>query len=185
MRHACVFVFILIFSVSACSKGKETPPTWWKGNLHTHSLWSDGDDYPEMIVDWYKEQGYHFLSLSDHNILSEGDRWIDTMRNNSGTQAFDAYVDRFGEAWVETRMDSAGHQVRLKTLNEFRPEFEEEGSFLLIQSEEISDRFYLKPIHVNATNIQELIEPQQGATLREVIQNNVNAVLEQLRAVGS
>src|SRR5690348_16364915 len=25
---------------------------WWKGNTHTHSLWSDGDDYPEMIVDW-------------------------------------------------------------------------------------------------------------------------------------
>ena len=27
---------------------------WHKGNLHTHSLWSDGDDYPEMIADWYK-----------------------------------------------------------------------------------------------------------------------------------
>ena len=27
---------------------------WWKGNLHTHSLWSDGDDYPEMIADWYR-----------------------------------------------------------------------------------------------------------------------------------
>ena len=27
---------------------------WWKGNLHTHSLWSDGDHYPEMVADWYK-----------------------------------------------------------------------------------------------------------------------------------
>src|SRR5687768_2391459 len=42
---------------------------WWKGNLHTHSLWSDGDDYPEMIVDWYKQHGYQFLALSDHNVL--------------------------------------------------------------------------------------------------------------------
>src|SRR5215212_3822104 len=52
-------------------------PRWYKGNLHTHSFWSDGDDYPEMIADWYKRSGYQFLALSDHNILSEGDRWID------------------------------------------------------------------------------------------------------------
>ena len=24
--------------------GAEAPPRWYKGNLHTHSLWSDGDD---------------------------------------------------------------------------------------------------------------------------------------------
>jgi len=39
----------------------EPEPQWWKGNLHTHSLWSDGDDYPEMILDWYKTNGYHFM----------------------------------------------------------------------------------------------------------------------------
>ena len=55
----------------------QTGPTYWKGNLHTHSLWSDGDDFPEMIADWYKRHGYHFLTLSDHNILSEGQKWID------------------------------------------------------------------------------------------------------------
>src|SRR5436305_1149885 len=52
-------------------------PHWYKGNLHTHSLWSDGDDFPEMIADWYKRKGYHFLGLSDHNVLAEGERWID------------------------------------------------------------------------------------------------------------
>jgi hypothetical protein len=46
-------------------------PRWWKGNLHTHSFWSDGDDFPEMIADWYKTRGYHFLGLSDHNVLSD------------------------------------------------------------------------------------------------------------------
>ena len=47
---------------------------WFKGNLHTHTLWSDGDDYPEMVVDWYKGHGYNFLALSDHNVLQEGQR---------------------------------------------------------------------------------------------------------------
>ena len=53
---------------------------WWKGNLHTHSLWSDGDDFPEMIADWYKRHGYHFLALTDHNLLSEGEKWVPMQR---------------------------------------------------------------------------------------------------------
>jgi hypothetical protein len=47
------------------------PPAarWWKGNLHTHSLWSDGKEAPEKIARWYKSRGYNFLSLTEHNIL--------------------------------------------------------------------------------------------------------------------
>ncbi|MGH7171596.1 MAG: hypothetical protein ACRELG_15070, partial [Gemmataceae bacterium] len=37
-------------------------PRYWRGNIHKHSLWSDGDDFPEMIADWYKAHGYHFLA---------------------------------------------------------------------------------------------------------------------------
>ena len=55
-------------------------PRWLKGNLHTHSFWSDGDDFPEMIADWYKGKGYQFLALTDHNVLSEGEKWIDQDR---------------------------------------------------------------------------------------------------------
>ena len=53
------------------------PGRFWRGNLHTHSLWSDGDDYPEMIADSYKRAGYHFLAMSDHNVLAEGARWLE------------------------------------------------------------------------------------------------------------
>lgn len=49
---------------------------WFKGNLHTHSLWSDGNEFPEMISEWYRTHDYNFLSLSDHNVLSEGQRWM-------------------------------------------------------------------------------------------------------------
>ena len=56
---------------------RQAGPRYWKGNLHTHSYWSDGDDFPEMIADWYKRHAYDFLALSDHNVLSEGERWID------------------------------------------------------------------------------------------------------------
>ena len=60
-------------------------PRWWKGNAHTHTFWSDGNDFPEMVADWYRESGYNFLVLTDHNILSRGEKWmpiadIDTRR---------------------------------------------------------------------------------------------------------
>jgi hypothetical protein len=50
-------------------------PRWWKGNLHTHTFWSDGDDFPEMVAEWYRTHGYNFLALSDHNVLAQGIRW--------------------------------------------------------------------------------------------------------------
>jgi len=67
---------------------------WWKGNLHTHSLWSDGDDYPEMIADWYRSNDYQFLGISDHNILAEGERWIHVEKNAGGRTAFEKYLKR-------------------------------------------------------------------------------------------
>jgi len=158
--------------------------TWWKGNLHTHSLWSDGDDYPEMIVDWYKQHGYHFLALSDHNILAQGNKWIDATTNKGGAVALDKYLKRFGTNWVQLRESKGRQQVRLKTLTEYRKLFEVPGSFLLIQNEEITDKYKSKPVHVNATNLRDLIKPQGGNSVREVIQNNVNAVFEQHRRTG-
>ncbi len=46
---------------------------WYKGNTHTHTLNSDGDSTPDEVVRWYRERGYNFLVLSDHNYLTEVD----------------------------------------------------------------------------------------------------------------
>ena len=37
---------------------------WYKGNLHTHTLKSDGDASPEKVARWYGRHGYDFLTLS-------------------------------------------------------------------------------------------------------------------------
>jgi hypothetical protein len=50
-----------------------TPLRWFKGNTHTHTLNSDGDSTPDDVVRWYREHGYHFLVLTDHNFLTEID----------------------------------------------------------------------------------------------------------------
>jgi hypothetical protein len=53
----------------------QSPPStrWYKGNLHTHTLNSDGDSTPHEVVTWYREHGYQFLVLTDHNYLTTVD----------------------------------------------------------------------------------------------------------------
>ena len=158
--------------------------SWFKGNLHTHTLWSDGDQFPEIVADWYVEHGYHFLALSDHNVLSRGEVWIDAAKNAGLDPAtrLEQYRARFGEHWVETRQGvEHSLQVRLKPLEEFRHLFERAGRFLMIESEEITAS---RSVHVNATNLAEFIEPRKGADVEETIRLNVDAVVEQSEALG-
>jgi len=162
-------------------------PRWWKGNLHTHSFWSDGDDFPEMIAEWYRTHGYHFLALSDHNVLAEGLRWLSLaeVEKRAGPQAMHKYLERFGPHWVELRTNAEGlPEVRLKPLSEYRALVEERGRFLMIPSEEISARAEGLPVHLNATNIEQVIRPLAGATVRETIEANVRAVEDQARRRG-
>jgi hypothetical protein len=164
---------------------QDTSPRFWKGNLHTHSLWSDGDDFPEMIADWYKRHGYHFLALSDHNILSEGERWSDVgPEDGPRAQALKKYRARFGTHWVEERQEEGKAQVRLKPLREFRSVLEEPGRFLLIPAEEITHRFAKLPVHLNAINLRDKIEAQDGDSVAETIRANLRAVADQRKRTG-
>jgi hypothetical protein len=158
---------------------------WYKGNLHTHSLWSDGDDYLEMIGLWYKEHGYDFLCFTDHNVLSTNrENWKDVLNTKGGQQAYDKLKARFPEGWVDERVVDGRLQVRLKTFPEVDAKIGEPGKFLLIQGEEITDRFQNFPVHMNATNVRELIPPLGGESVYETIQNNTNALIAQRERTG-
>jgi hypothetical protein len=43
---------------------------WLKGNTHTHTAMSDGDSQPAEVVSWYREHGYDFLVISDHDKIT-------------------------------------------------------------------------------------------------------------------
>ncbi|MFO0868976.1 MAG: hypothetical protein U0935_08475 [Pirellulales bacterium] len=170
----------------ATAPASNAPRHWYRGNLHTHSLWSDGNDFPEMIVDWYKRSGYHFLALSDHNILSNVEKWLDVdmVAKRGAIGGLERYQERFGADWVVLREKDGKRQVRLKRYDEFRSQFEESGRFTLLQGEEITDSVENLPIHINASNIRDLIRPQGGKSVREVIANNLIAVQAQAQRVG-
>lgn len=184
-------LLLAILSLGKPGRAQEQAPTdaplpWWKGNLHTHTLWSDGDDFPEMIAEWYLERGYHFLALSDHNVLSQGQKWIklSDLDKRGGKIALDKYLARFGESWVEMRGDGAEREVRLKPLGEVRSLVEQRGRFLMIQAEEISDAFEGRPIHINAANLVEQIAPQRGTSVSNTIENNLRGIYDQARQTG-
>ncbi len=52
----------------------ETPGSFYKGNLHTHTTNSDGALSPSEIVAMYRDEGgYDFLAISDHGTLTPTD----------------------------------------------------------------------------------------------------------------
>lgn len=105
---------------------------WFRGNTHTHTLNSDGDSTPDEVVAWYREHGYHFLVLTDHNFVTG----VDALNALHGAD------DRF----------------------------------LIIKGEEVSDSFAGKPLHINGLNLDQVVAPQGGQSVVEVLQNNVDAI---------
>lgn len=42
-------------------------PGWYRGDLHAHSLYSDGDSWPSELLISAAERGLDFLAITDHN----------------------------------------------------------------------------------------------------------------------
>ncbi len=150
---------------------------WWKGNTHTHTLWSDGDGAPELVVDGYRERGYDFLVLSDHNVFLDHDKWFPVKAGTRLTEARVAALrERFGADAVELREGAGGPEMRLKRLDELKARFERPGAFLLIPGEEVTDSAQDRPVHINGLNLAGLVRPRGGATVAEAAQANLDAI---------
>jgi hypothetical protein len=176
------------FAADAASK------RWYKGNTHTPTLWSDGNDFPEMVADWYKAQGYHFLALSDHNVLHVAETWMSEAaivkrKKSLGKTTLEKYLARFGDEWVTTRELEGQKEVRLKKLEEYRLLLEEPEKFLLVPAEEVSAGFEVTPnnkapIHINGINLSEVIKPIEGTGFVDVMRKNLAAIREQEQRFG-
>jgi hypothetical protein len=167
----------LMLSVVLLSATAAPPAQWWKGNTHTHTLWSDGNAAPEHVADWYVRNGYHFLEPSDHNVLSVGEKWMAVNEKRLKPEHVEDLEKRFGPGWVVEREREGVREMQLKTLVELRERFDRPGEFLFIQGEEITDRFRLAQVHINGLNLEDVIPPQGGESVRDTIQRNIDAVI--------
>jgi len=66
-------VLALAFASAIHASAAQQPATlnWYRGNLHTHTINSDGDSSPWDLVTWYKRNGYQFLAITDHNTFTD------------------------------------------------------------------------------------------------------------------
>ncbi len=134
MSRASLFAVLAVVFAVTTLPGQESPDElrWYKGNTHTHTLNSDGDSTPNEVVRWYREHGYDFLVLTDHNFLTSVD----------GLNA----------------LHGADEQ------------------FLVIPGEEVTSRFEDKSLHINGLNVKRLVEWQDGSSVVDVLQRNVDAI---------
>ncbi len=62
--HFALFLIIAgFYSVSGQSK-------WYKGQVHTHTTKSDGDLTPQQMTQKYRDLGYSFVFITDHNTVT-------------------------------------------------------------------------------------------------------------------
>jgi hypothetical protein len=96
VEKALALFLVLFLGAPAPSPAQ---PRWYKGNTHTHTLNSDGDSTPDEVVRWYREHGYHFLVLSDHNFLTkvEGLNAVHGAEEKFLLIRGEEVTDRFGE----------------------------------------------------------------------------------------
>lgn len=155
---------------------------WFRGQLHAHSYWSDGRAFPEQAIDAYKQRGYHFLALTDHNRFPEDTANWRTVKTEEGDwppevtqEMFDAYVQTFGKDWVQSKTDGSVTSVRLRTYAELKPEFEEPGRFLLMPGVEVTQSLRGLAVHQNYVNLPLALPSIKDADLVQELKKPKNA----------
>jgi hypothetical protein len=68
---ASVLIAAMPLSAQRFEVPSNTGAHWFKGNTHTHTLNSDGDSPPDVVATWYRDHGYNFVVLSDHNVWTD------------------------------------------------------------------------------------------------------------------
>jgi S1-C subfamily serine protease len=178
-RLLLLTAFVLLLTLGTLLRAQDAREArWWKGNTHTHTLWSDGDAAPEVAADWYSSHGYQFLVLSDHNCISSGERWFPVSEDGTSRlkpAELQRLVDTYGAEHVVVRERDGRRELRLQTLAELRARFERAGSFLFVQGEEITSRWRQEephvdfPVHINAANIEAYIAPRGGDSVADLM----------------
>lgn len=72
--HTSVFrllAFVVVLTGLTSPGRAQDGSNWYRGNTHAHTLNSDGDVTPDMVARWYREHGYHFTFITDHEHITD------------------------------------------------------------------------------------------------------------------
>ncbi|MEI6071931.1 MAG: hypothetical protein WCS31_09065 [Verrucomicrobiae bacterium] len=178
---ALSFAVMLWVSLTGQAAQAADNPQWFRGQLHAHTYWSDGRGFPEQAVEAYKQRGYQFLCITDHNLFAENKEiWREVAEKEGSwpptvTQAiFDNYVQTFGKEWVESKTENKTNgpvtSVRLKTHTEVKAKFEEPGKFILLPGVELTQTVHGLGLHLNYVNLPWILPCIKGAGMIKTVE---------------
>lgn len=79
--------------------------TFYKANLHCHTVVSDGDLTPEQVKEAYMGQGYSIVAFTDHNKYCKHEELND--EGFLSIAAYEANIDQFSpheDAWPNLKV---------------------------------------------------------------------------------
>lgn len=144
-KEFCGGAFALVAGMAApgLARAGQSSRRWYKGMIHCHTYWSDGRGFPEQAARAYRDAGYNFLCISDHNRIGmRRDEWRDVFEEEGtwppkvNRRTFETYRKEFVDADVRTKDGKT--QVRLKSFDEVKAKFERPGRFLMMPGMEIT-----------------------------------------------
>ena len=160
-------------ATSACGAfGERALPSggkrWYKGNLHCHTYWSDGRAFPDQAIRSYRDAGFDFCAVTDHNRMGENrDFWRRVEANETGwpptvcRRNFNIYRKEF--PWAESRERNGATEVRLQTLTELIERYAKPGEFLVMRGVEITRTCGSRHMHMNYVNLDKIPEDIEKA----------------------
>ena len=165
---------------------------WYKGNLHCHTYTSDGRAFPEQALASYREAGYDFCAITNHNRLGrETDLWRKVADgavespHEVNRRNFDIY--RASYPWAEVRDNSGVTEVRVQPLDAVRARYEVPGKFLVLPGVEISransieqGANHMHMVYVGLEAIDPVVET--GYFVQPADSSDMSAIIRQARA---
>ena len=111
---------------------------WYRGNLHMHTLRSDGGAFPEEAAALYKRLGYHYVALTEHNSTHENPNlWLKMGQKKLSP----ALTERFQKTFdfpLDRKIIDGTDAIRLRTFHEMEQLLNEPNRFLMISGNEVS-----------------------------------------------
>jgi hypothetical protein len=73
MKRASLIALTLCVAVAQADEPAATTAKmrWYRGNTHAHTVNADGNVAPDTVVRWYREHGYQFIFLTEHEFLAD------------------------------------------------------------------------------------------------------------------
>ena len=173
MAKRIVFCLSLLLALGVCAQ------EWYRGNLHMHTYWSDGKAFPEEAAEYYRSRGYHFICLSDHNVMQLSDKhWQEVGGKKVTAEAAEKYLHAYGDT-AEKKTEDGKEHVRVKTLGEMKKQFDKAGEFLIVPCFEQTGKCGEFQVHMNVFNVKGIYPYQKGETIAETVGANARVAAEQ------